>query len=468
MSILLSKDYREHYRKTFLLAYPVCLSQLGHVLVGVVDTGMVGQIGTKQQAAVALGNTLYVLVLVFAIGVSFGITPLVASAHSRKANSEISSLLKNGLFINLLLGAILFAFLYFSSPLLTHMDQPVEAVDLAIPFFNVMVFSMIPLSVFMTLKQFAEGLSLTKVAMFISVGGNVLNIILNYVLIFGKMGFEPMGMMGSCWATFISRCAMALGMFLYVYFGREFINYRLGFILKNFSKEIIRKILKIGFPSGLQFAFEVGAFSFAVIMIGWIGPEEMAAHQIAISFAALTYMTASGISAATTVRVGNFFGLKDAISMRKAGFSSFVMVFFFMLLMAGLFISFNEALPGYFNRDEKVIEIASGLFIIAAFFQLSDGIQVVGLGSLRGMKDVNIPTAITLISYWIIGLPLSYLLAFPLHLGVKGIWYGLMAGLTTAALLLFFRFEYVSRTMKTYYTESILNPRDLKSPQNPG
>jgi multidrug resistance protein, MATE family len=468
MTILLSKDYREHYKNTFLLAYPVCLSQLGHVMVGVVDTGMVGQIGTKEQAAVSLANTLYILVLVFAIGVSFGITPLVASAHSRKDSNEISGLLKNGLFINVILGLILFVFLYFSSSLLGRMDQAPEVVDLAIPFFNIMVFSMIPLSIFMSLKQFTEGLSLTKVAMYISIGGNLLNIILNYILIFGGAGFEPMGMMGSCWATFISRLAMAIGMFLYVYLGRDFINYRSGFILKNFSSDVLKKILKIGFPSGLQFAFEVGAFCFAVIMIGWISPESMAAHQIAISFAALTYMTASGVSAATTVRVGNFFGLKDARSMRQAGFSSFIMVIAFMILMAVLLIIFNKVIPGYFNHDEKVIQIASSLFIIAAFFQLSDGVQVVGLGALRGIKDVNIPTAITLVSYWMIGLPLSYFLAFVLDLGVEGIWYGLMAGLTMAALLLFFRFEYVSRKMKTYYTESILNPKDFKSSQNPG
>lgn len=445
---MFSAEYRNHYKKTFALAYPVCLSQMGHVMVGVADTAMVGQIGTIEQASVSLANTLYILVLVFAIGVSYGITPMVAAADSKKDHAHITELLRNGLVVNLLLGIILFAFLYFSSPLLSKMDQPREVVKLAIPFFNVMVFSMIPLSIFIALKQFTEGLSFTKAAMVISVGANLLNILLNYIFIFGKWGFPEMGLMGSCWATFISRVIMAVTMLVYVYKAKDFKNYREGFKLRDFSKPLIKKILKIGFPSGLQFIFEVGAFSFAVIMIGWISPEAMAAHQIAISFAALTYMVASGISSASTVRVGNYYGLKDIPNLKKAGLSSFFLVIGFMILSAIFFILFSDSLPKLFNKDEEVLVIASSLLVIAAFFQLSDGLQVTGLGALRGMNDVNVPTAITIVSYWVIGLPLSYILGFKAGYGVEGIWYGLLAGLTIAALLLYFRFEYVTRKMK--------------------
>ena len=203
--------------------------------------------------------------------------------------------------------------------------------------------------------------------------------------------------------------------------------------------------INVGIPSGLQWVFEVGAFSFAVIMIGWISPTAQAAHQVALSLAATTYMMASGLSAAASVRVGNQLGLKNREGIRTAGFSAVVMALMFMGLMAICFILFRDTLPTFFSSEPQVISISASLLIIAAFFQLSDGTQVVCLGALRGMKDVTIPTVITLIAYWVIGLPMSYIFAFKLNFGVQGVWYGLSLGLTTAAILLFLRFNYVSK-----------------------
>ncbi|MBN8696022.1 MAG: MATE family efflux transporter [Bacteroidetes bacterium] len=442
---MFSAEYFKHYKATFLLAYPVVMSQLGHIMVGVVDTAMVGQIGTNEQAAVALANSLYTLVLVFGLGVSYGVTPLVAAADSSKNIKENASLLKHSIIINTLLGILLFILLVAIAPVLTLFDQKKEVVDMAIPFLNVMMLGMIPLCIFSAFKQFAEGLSNTKMAMLISVGSNLLNILLNYLLIFGHWGFPEMGLMGSCWASFIARFAMALIMFWYVYSNTFFKDYWINFSFKNVSIELSKKILSIGVPSGLQWFFEVGAFAFAVIMIGWIGPKAQAAHQIALSIAAVTYMMASGISAAASVRVGNQYGLKSIPGIRTSGFSAFIMVLFFMGTMALGFIVLNHWLPTFFNDDPEVLSISASLLIIAALFQLSDGTQVVALGALRGINDVKIPTIITLIAYWIIGLPISYLFAFKLNMGVEGIWYGLSIGLTTSALLLFFRFNYISK-----------------------
>ena len=326
-------------------------------------------------------------------------------------------------------------------------QQKQEVVDLAIPFLNVMMLGMIPLCIFSGFKQFTEGLSFTKIAMLITVGSNLLNILLNYLMIFGHWGFPKMGLMGSCWASFISRVAMAIAMFSYVYYNKPFRVYREGFRFKNISKELTKKILAIGIPSGLQWFFEVGAFAFAVIMIGWISPKAQAAHQIALSLAATTYMMASGLSAAASVRVGNQSGLKNKEGVRTAGFSAFVIVMVFMGLMATSFILLRNYLPSLFTKDADVINIASSLLVIAAFFLLSDGIQVVGLGALRGVKDVKIPTVITLIAYWVIGLPMSYVFGFKLNMGVQGIWYGLSIGLTFAAILLFLRFNHVSKKL---------------------
>ncbi len=442
---MLSVDYIKNYKSTLLLAYPVVLSQLGHIMVGVVDTAMVGQIGTNEQAAVALANSLYTLVLVFGLGVSYGVTPLAAAADSSNNISENASLLKHSIIINTLLGIILFVLLVIIAPVLNLFDQKQEVVDLAIPFLNVMMLGMIPLCVFSAFKQFAEGLSNTKTAMIISVAANLLNVLLNYLLIFGHWGLPEMGLMGSCWASFIARVLMALVMFLYVYKNSYFKKYWIGFSFKNISKELTKKILAIGVPSGLQWFFEVGAFAFAVIMIGWISPKAQAAHQVALSIAAVTYMMASGLSAAASVRVGNQYGLKNIQGLRIAGFSAFIVVLVFMGLMALSFILLRNWLPTFFTKDTEVIGISSTLIIIAAFFQLSDGTQVVGLGALRGLKDVKIPTIITLIAYWVIGLPMSYVLAFKFNFGVEGVWYGLSIGLTISALLLFARFNYISK-----------------------
>ncbi|MBL0329843.1 MAG: MATE family efflux transporter [Bacteroidetes bacterium] len=442
---LFSKNYLHHYKATFLLAYPVVISQLGHIMVGVVDTAMVGQIGTVEQAAVALSNSLYTLVLVFGLGVSYGITPLVAAADSSKNHTENAALLKHSIVINTILGILLFILLFALSPVLNLFNQEQAVVDQAIPFLNVMMLGMIPLCIFSGFKQFTEGLSFTRVAMLITVASNLLNILLNYLMIFGHWGFPEMGLMGSCWASFISRVAMALAMFAYVYYNKHFKIYWKNFTFKDLSKSLTKKILGIGVPSGLQWVFEVGAFAFAVIMIGWIGPDEQAAHQIALSIAASTYMMASGISAAASVRVGNQLGLKSREGVRTAGFSAFAMVLIFMGLMAFLFIIFQHFLPTLFSKESNVISISSSLLIIAAFFQLSDGVQVVGLGALRGVKDVKIPTIITLFAYWVVGLPMSYVFGFKLNLGVEGIWYGLSLGLTIAAVFLLWRFNYVSK-----------------------
>lgn len=445
MSSIFSARYLSGYKATFLLAYPVVLSQLGHIMVGVVDTAMVGQIGTMEQAAVALSNSLYTLVLVFGLGVSYGVTPLVAAADSAKNFSENAALLKHGVIINTVLGILLFVLLFCLSPVLNLFNQKQEVVDLAIPFLNVMMLGMIPLCIFSGFKQFTEGLSYTRFAMIITIGANLLNILLNYVMIFGHWGFPAMGLMGSCWASFIARVVMALTMFAYVYYNKTFKPYWVGFSLRNISGDLTRRILAIGVPSGLQWVFEVGAFAFAVIMIGWISPKAQAAHQVALSIAATTYMMASGLSAAASVRVGNHAGLKDREGVRVAGFSAFIMVLGFMGICATCFVIFRNWLPVLFNQDPEVVSIASSLLIIAAFFQLSDGTQVVGLGALRGVKDVKIPTLITLLAYWAIGLPMSYVFAFKMNLGAQGIWYGLSLGLTIAAVLLFLRFNYVSK-----------------------
>lgn len=442
-----SLSYKDHFSKNFTLAFPVVLSQLGHILVSVFDSLMVGQIGTLPLAAASLGNSIFTITLVFGLGVSYSITPLIAAADGRRNYTRISLLLLNGLVSNVMLGVLLFIAGYFLSPYITLLGQPGDVVTLAVPYINILFLSMVPLMVFQAFRQFAEGLSLTRQAMYISIIANVINIILNYILIFGKFGVEPMGLVGAGWATLISRILMAIVMAVWVLYAKRFEVYWHFLRLKHLSFIHVYHIFKLGLPISGQMIFEMGAFSFSAVMIGWLGAKELAAHQIAINIASVTYMMASGIAAAATIRVGNQKGLGNYVSMRMAGYSNLVMGVAFMMASGLLMILCKNLIPMLYIDDVEVINMASSLLIIAALFQISDGIQVVGLGALRGLEDVRIPSLISLLAYWVIGLPVGYYLCFKSDFGVNGIWLGLLVGLSVAAVLLTLRFRMLSNRL---------------------
>ncbi|MTI20499.1 MATE family efflux transporter [Fulvivirga sp. RKSG066] len=441
------QNYISHLKRNFLLAYPVMLSQLGHMMVNVADSVMVGQLGAVPLAGASLANVIFHLLLMFGIGVSYAITPLVAAADGEKDTNKSSDLLKHALLINTITGIVLFVIILVGGPILYVLNQPPDVVDMALPYLNIVTLSLIPLMLFQTFRQFAEGLSYTKQAMLIVIGSNLINVGLNYILIYGKLGFEPMGLNGAGWASFISRIILAGWIALYIYHGKNFKPFKLGFAIGNYSKTLIRKLLSLGLPAGFQFVFEVGAFGFAVIMIGWIGTEQLAAHQIAINLAAISYMMASGLSAAATVRVGNQLGKNDVHTLRAAAFTLYAMVIAFMSVCALTFILGRYFFPGLYIDNPEVIEIAASLLVIAGFFQISDGVQVLSLGALRGLEDVKIPSILTFVAYWVLALPTGYLLAFHYDMGAEGVWYGLLIGLTIVAVVMFWRFNSLTKRL---------------------
>jgi len=436
-----SRDYQEHFRRNFSLAYPVMLSQLGHIMVGVADSVMVGQLGAVELASVSLGSGIFHVIMLFGIGVSYAVTPLVAAADGEGNKQKCADFLKHGFYLNIILGTFLAVGLSFSSGVLHFFDQEPEVLELAIPFLTIISFSIIPIMFFQTFRQFAEGLSSTKPAMIISIAGNLINLGLNYILIFGELGFPEMGVNGAAWATLISRILIGAAMALYIFFASSFGKVMALFNWGGMQLKIGIQLLKIGVPAGLQFIFEAGAFGMAAIMIGWIGAEALAAHQIALNMAGITYMAASGISAAATIRVGNQLGKGDYPTLRVAGNTCFVMVIIFMSICGIAFIFLNQFLPSLYIDDPEVIGYAASLIIIAAFFQISDGVQVVGLGALRGLADVKIPTLYTLFAYWIMALPIGYFLGIQMEMGADGIWIGLLIGLSISAVMQFWRFR---------------------------
>jgi len=426
------------------LAGPVVISQLGHTLVQTADTIIVGHFaGTISLAAVSLVHSVFMVVLVIGLGIAYGLTPLIAQENGRQNYAECAKLLSNSFWLNIVSAILLFLFVYYGSMYaMQHADQDPQVVETAKPYLLILSLSILPLMIFNTFKQFAEGLGFTKQAMNITIWGNVLNVVIAVVLVKGMFGIAPMGVRGVGIATLIDRVLMMIVMGWYVLKSTNFKRYITHFSVKFIDFSRIKKILKIGAPVALQYVFEIGAFAGAALIAGKIGAIQQAAHQTAITLAAMTYMMASGIASAATIKVGNSYGNKNFFRLQKFATVSYHLVIVFMVICAIIFAVFNQYLPYIITQDKEVIVMAAQLLIIAGMFQLFDGTQVVGLGTLRGMGDVNIPTFITFFAYWVVGLPIAYLLGIELNIGVKGIWYGLTLGLLTSSILLYFRYKY--------------------------
>jgi MATE family multidrug resistance protein len=437
--------FKQHIKATGILSIPIIISQVGHIVTSMTDNIFLGFIGIEEQAAGILSGNVFTLLLVFSIGMSQGLTPLIANAHVNHQLNQKASLLKNSLVLNIVISIVLFVLASLFAANLNLLNQPPDVAILTRPFIEVISFSLVPVTVFFTLKQYAEGLTNTRASMYISVIGNILNIILNYCLIYGKFGLPCMGYMGTAWATFWSRVFMAVAFALYIFYHKKLKEIVKPFLQERVTLPQLKNLFNIGIGPALQFVFEVAAFALAGIMAGWLGKITLDAHGIALSIAAFTYMFTSGISGAASIRVANYKGLNDWKNIKIAGRAGFVLAAIIMLGFAALLLTFYETLPTFFNKHQEVIKVSSGLLLVAAVFQLFDGIQVTGLGILRGLSDVKIPTVIALTAYWIIALPLAYFFGFTEKLDIYGIWYGLTAGLIFSAITLYARFSYLTK-----------------------
>jgi len=457
------KAYTSEFRYNLKLAYPVMLGMIGHTLVSFIDNIMVGQLGTAELAAVSLGNSFLFIAMSLGIGFSTAITPLVAEADGEKNIEKGKQIFNHGLFLCTVLGIVLFLMILGIKPLMHHMDQPEEVVKYAMPYLDLVAFSLIPLIMFQAFKQFADGLSQTKYAMWATILANVLNVVLNYLLIFGKFGFPQLGIIGAAIGTLISRVVMLIFIWLLLKSKDKFKPYIERFSFNNIKKRILKKIIDLGFPSALQMLFEVAVFTAAIWLSGVLGKNPQAANQIALNLASMTFMVAMGLGVAAMIRVGNQKGLKNFSELRRIAISIFFLTVLLDIVFALIFMIFNNDLPKmYVDQQDvinqfdnfEVIAIAAKLLLVAAVFQISDGLQVVVLGALRGLQDVKIPTFITFIAYWIIGFPICYFLGKEEVYGSVGIWIGLLAGLTSSAIMLYIRFHYLTKKLINQQTVS--------------
>lgn len=449
-------QYTKEFKTNIQLAYPVIIGMLGHTLIGIVDNIMVGKLGSTELAAVSLGNSMIFVAMSLGIGFSTAITPIVAEADAEKDHSKIRSAFHHGLFLCIILGFSLFGLVVLAKPIMELLQQPKEVITLAKPFVDWVAFSLVPLIIYQGYKQFADGLSMTKVSMYAIVMANILHVFINYCLIYGVWIFPKMGIIGAALGTVISRIAMVLFMHIILSRKEQLKQYFHDFSFDEIKKEMIRKIVNLGLPSAMQMLFEVVLFTAGIWLCGNIGKTSQAANQIALSLASMTFMFAMGLSVVSMIRISNQKGLNDYKQLVVVARSIFLLAITVEILFALMFVVLHQILPYLFLNmenqtqlldNQEVITIASKLLLVAAVFQISDGIQVVVLGALRGLQDVKIPMYITFFAYWIIGFPISFYLGEYTSLKAVGVWIGLLAGLTAAAIFLYIRFHYLTKKL---------------------
>ncbi|MES2409835.1 MAG: MATE family efflux transporter [Bacteroidota bacterium] len=452
-------QYTKEFSYNMRLAYPVIIGMLGHTLIGIVDNIMVGKLGSTELAAVSLGNSMIFVAMSLGIGFSTAITPIVAEADAENDTSKIRSAFHHGLFLCVILGFSLFGLVVLAKPIMELLHQPKEVIALAKPFVDWVAFSLVPLIIYQGYKQFADGLSMTKVSMYAIIMANILHVIINYCLIYGVWFFPKMGIIGAALGTVISRIAMVVFMHVILSRKEQLKQYFDGFSFDEIKKGMIKKIVNLGLPSAMQMLFEVVLFTAGIWLCGNIGKTSQAANQIALSLASMTFMFAMGLSVVSMIRISNQKGLNDYKQLVVVARSIFLLAILIEILFAIMFVALHQILPYLFLNmenqsqlldNQEVIAIAAKLLLVAAVFQISDGIQVVVLGALRGLQDVKIPMYITFVAYWIVGFPISFYLGEYTSLKAVGVWIGLLAGLTAAALFLYIRFHYLTKKLITH------------------
>ena len=446
--------YKEQYKQNLRLALPVVLTQLGQILTQFADNLMVGRYGGDDPmplAAVSFGGAVFFILFIASIGIALGMTPLIGELYAQGDRERSSHLLQNGILFYGALGIAMTAFQYAIIPLMYHLGQPVEVVDAAIPYYKMLVWSMPFVMLFFAFKQFLEGVGNTKVEMVVTIIANLANVGFNWVFIYGRYGLPEMGAVGAGLGTLLSRIIAPVLMIGYFYARREYRDYLERFALRNYSWKEVGQLTRMGLPIALQMFLEASAFAGTGIMMGWFGDgakTAISANQIATTIANCAFMIVMSIGAATTIRVSHCYGARNLGEMTMAAKASYHLVLAWNAFAAAVFLSLRHVIPTLFTTNAEVIGIASQLLAFAALYQLSDGIQNVSVGILRGIQDVRIIMPIALISYWLLNLPVGYLVGFTLGMGPAGLYIGFTFGLSTAALLMILRIRRSIRRLR--------------------
>lgn len=427
------------------LSGPIVVGQAGQNLITLADTLMVGALGPVALGASAFAGSVFIVFLIFGLGMIAPVTALFARMQGQEDFPYGGVLLRHSVLVALVISIFVIGLLYVLLPQLEIFGQRPEVLVMGRSFFEITIWSVLPSLLYQTYKQFTDGIGKTKVAMYVMLLGVGLNIFGNYVLINGHYGMPRLGLNGAAYATLGTRCLMALSMILYVHLHPHFKRYFKERWTHRFDRHLLKNILRLGIPNGLTYLFEVGAFSATAVMIGWFGATPLAAHQITISLASTSFLITLGIGIAASIRVGYELGRGDYSLARFAGFTAIKLGAIYMALCAVGFFFLRHWFPTLYVKDSDVIALAAQFFVVVAIFEVFDGIQAVAIGALRGMSDTQWPSFIAFFSYWIMGLPGGYMLAFHWGFGPVGVWMGLLIGLIFASILLTWRFHVLSK-----------------------
>ena len=444
--------YKEQYRQNLRLALPVVLTQLGQIFTQFTDNLMVGRYGGNDPlplAAVSFGGSVFFILFIASIGIAMGMTPLVGERYVQGDRIHSARLLQNGILFYGLLGVAMSAIQYAAIPLLYHMRQPADVVDMAIPYYRMLVWSMPPVMLFFAFKQFLEGVGNTRAEMYATIVANVANIGFNWVFIYGRWGFPEMGAEGAGLGTLLARVIGMAIMIGYFCARSRYRQYFGWFSWRGFSLRRIGELFRMGGPISLQMFLESSAFVGTGIMMGWFDKQTLSANQITMTIGNCAFMIVMSIGAATTIRVSHCYGARNFGELSLAARASYHLVLAWNALAAVLFITLRHVIPTLFTSNPEVIAITSQLLVLAALYQLSDGLQNVSVGILRGIQDVRIIMPIAFVSYWLLNLPVGYLLGFTLGMGPSGLFLGFSFGLSAAALLMILRIRHSVRRLRT-------------------
>lgn len=434
--------YKDQYKANLKLAFPVVLAQLGQIMVQFADNVMVGRYGADDPtplAATSFGGSVFFILFIAGIGITLGLTPLVGALYAQHDKEQSAKLLQNGITFYTILGIAVSLLQYALIPAMFHLGQPEEVVHMAIPYYKMLVYSMPFIMLFFAFKQFLEGVGNTKVEMVVVISCNLLNVLFNWIFIYGNLGFSAMGAEGAGLGTLLSRFLMPLMTIIYFVRQARYRHYLDGFSPFTFSPDTIRKLLRMGIPISSQMFLEASAFVGTGIMMGWFGKIAISANQITTTLGNCAFMIVMSIGAATTIRVSHCYGSGNIGELEKAAKASYHLTLAWNALAAILFISLRYYIPMLFTSNAEVIDMASKLLLFVALFQLSDGIQNVSVGTLRGIQDVKIIMPIAFLSYIVLNLPVGYFFGFVLGMGPEGLILGFTFGLTTAAVLMILR-----------------------------
>lgn len=439
----IAQTYQEHTRAVWVLGMPLILSNLAQFAIHITDTIMLGWYDVTALAASTIAGTVFFVVFIVGAGFAQAVTPLVAAAAEEGDDVQVRRVTRMGLWLSVFYGLAVTVPFFWAEDILIAIGQDPAVAHLAHLYLQIVIWQMVPALIVMVMKSFLAALEHTAIILWSTIGAAIVNVFINYALIFGNWGAPELGIRGAAIASL--GVTMVTVIILLIYTLRRLPQYQLFRNIWRSDAQVMARVFRIGWPIGLTSLAEGGLFSASAVMLGWIGPIALAAHGIAIQLASLTFMVHLGFSQAATVRAGRALGRHDEASLRRGGMTAIAMSAIFALVTSAVFIVFPEALVSLFidpSEPERgaLLRVGASLIIVAALFQLVDGLQVMALGLLRGVQDTTVPMVMATFSYWIIGLPASYLLGFSLDLGGVGVWLGLVIGLLLAAVLLSWRF----------------------------